>query len=249
MHTVPRTRARRVAAAGALATGFALLLPALAKAQGLTVLPVNIEMPAGQMTTTMTVINNGTTETSVQIRALAWTQSDGNEQLTASDEVMASPPIATIAPGATQVVRLVLAKAPTDKEATYRLLLDQIPPAAAPGTVRLALRLSIPIFAQPATRALPHMVYHLENGGGATTLVAVNDGGRHDTVRDLKLVSTGGGSATTAAEGSPYVLSGSTRRWAVASTGRAPAVGDSLHLTGLTDTGPLDVPVSVIAKP
>ncbi len=248
MNTVISARALRVAAVGTLAAGFALLPPTLARAQGLTVLPVNIEMPSGQLTTTMTVINNGTTETSVQIRALAWTQSDGNEQLTASDDVMASPPIATIAPGATQVVRLVLSKAPTDKEATYRLLLDQIPPAAAPGTVRLALRLSIPIFAEPATRALPHMVYHLESGGGTMTLVAVNDGGRHDTVRDLKLIATDG-TATTAAEGSPYVLSGSTRRWAVAHTGRVPAVGASMRLTGLTDTGPLDVPVAIIAKP
>jgi fimbrial chaperone protein len=239
---------RRLAGAVALASGMALLVPTLATAQGLTVLPVNIEMPSGQLSTTMTIINNGATETSVQIRALAWTQSDGAEELTPSDEVMASPPIATIAPGETQVVRLVLSKAPTGKEATYRLLLDQIPPAAAPGTVRLALRLSIPIFAQPETRALPHVVYHIESGGGATTLVAVNDGGRHDTVRDVKLVSTGG-AITTAAEGSPYVLSGSTRRWAVTTSGRAPAVGDTLRLTALTDTGSLDQAVAVIAKP
>jgi fimbrial chaperone protein len=248
VHTTSSPRARRLAAAGMFAAGFALLLPGLARAQGLTVLPVNIEMPPGQLTTTMTVINNGTTETSVQIRALAWSQSDGNEQLTASDEVMASPPIATIAPGATQVVRLVLSKAPTGKEATYRLLLDQIPPAAAPGTVRLALRLSIPIFAQPAARALPHVIYHIESGGGATTLVAVNDGARHDTVRNIKLASSGGGTATAVA-GSPYVLSGSTRRWSIATTGRAPAAGDSVHMTGLADTGPLDLPVAVIAKP
>ncbi len=248
MHKTSNIRARHAVAAGTLAAGFALLMPGVARAQGLTVLPVNIEMPAGQLTTTMTVINNGTTETSVQIRALAWTQSDGSEQLTTSDEVMASPPIATIAPGATQVVRLVLSKAPTAKEATYRLLLDQIPPASAPGTVRLALRLSIPIFAEPETRALPHVVYHVESGGGATTLVAVNDGGRHDTLRDVKLVLTGGG-ATTAAVGSPYVLSGATRRWAVTTTGRAPVAGDTLRLTGLTDTGPLDLGVAVIAQP
>jgi fimbrial chaperone protein len=248
MHKTCNPRARRVAVAGALAACFALLKLGPAQAQGLTVLPVNIEMPAGQLTTTMTIINNGTAETSVQIRALAWTQSDGTEQVTPSDEVMASPPIATIAPGATQIVRLVLSKEPTGKEATYRLLLDQIPPVAAPGTVRLALRLSIPIFAQPATRALPHVVYHIETSGGVSSLVAVNDGARHDTVRDVKLASTGGGT-TAAAAGSPYVLSGATRRWALTTTGRAPAVGDKVQLTGLTDTGPLDEAVAVIAKP
>ncbi len=79
--------------------------------------------------------------------------------------MVASPPAVTIAPGASQVARLILRKPPEGKEATYRLLVDQIPPPAAPGTVRVALRLSIPVFAEPATRAVAHVQYHVENAG------------------------------------------------------------------------------------
>jgi fimbrial chaperone protein len=138
--TSKTTTTGRVRVAIASAGILALCSAGAAKAQSLTVLPVNIEMAPGQMSTTMTVINQGTTETSVQLRAFAWSQKDGKEVLTASDDVVASPPAATIAPGATQVVRLVLRKAPGAQEATYRMLLDQIPPPAAPGTVRISLR-------------------------------------------------------------------------------------------------------------
>jgi P pilus assembly chaperone PapD len=41
-------------------------------AQSLTVLPINIEMAPKQMATTLTVINQGEAETSVQIRVMAW---------------------------------------------------------------------------------------------------------------------------------------------------------------------------------
>src|SRR5580704_6037551 len=135
------------------AVGFMLAILALfaggtARAQSLMVLPVNVRMAPGQRTASVTVVNHGATEASIQIRAYAWTQPNGKEQLTLSDVVLVSPPIASIAPGGTQIVRLVLRQSPQDREATYRILLDQIPPPATPGTVRVVLRMSIPIFAQ-----------------------------------------------------------------------------------------------------
>lgn len=226
-----------------------LMLSAAASAQSITVLPVNIDMAAGQMATTLTVINQGDAETSVQIRALSWSQVNGEETLTPSDDVVASPPIATIAPGATQVVRLVLRTAPKDKEATYRVLLDQIPPAAAPGTVRIALRLSIPVFALPATRAVPHVQFRLEHDGGQAYLVAVNDGERHETLRDITLTTSQGGKLNTAANASPYVLTGATRRWPITMQGRVPGPGETLRVSAQGISGAIDQPVGAAAKP
>ena len=100
---------RRGTAAGAFAAGLVMLQAGGgASAQGLTVLPVNIELAAGQMATSLTVINHGGSETSVQVRAFDWKQPNGAEQLTPSDVVLVSPPIATIPAGGTQVVRLLL---------------------------------------------------------------------------------------------------------------------------------------------
>lgn len=105
-----------------------------AKAQALSVLPVNIQMAPGQGATTMTVTNHGDSETSIQIRAFAWDQQDGEDQLTGSDAVLVSPPLATIPPHGSQVIRIVLRKRPEEQEATYRILLDQIPPTRTAGS-------------------------------------------------------------------------------------------------------------------
>src|SRR5690242_10125377 len=73
-----------------------------AGAQGLTVLPVTIDLAPGQSATSLSVINQGDSETSFQVRAYAWTQPSGDDNLTATDELLASPPLGTIAAGATQ---------------------------------------------------------------------------------------------------------------------------------------------------
>ena len=244
------TACRRVTTAGAFAAGLVVLLAGgTAWAQGLTVLPVNIEISAGQMATTLTVINHGDSETSVQVRAFGWKQPDGAEQLTPSDDVMVSPPIATIAAGATQVVRLVLRRPVQGNEATYRVLLDQIPPAAAPGTVRVALRLSIPVFAQPAVRALPHVQFHVQSAAGQAYLVAFNDGGQHETIRDIALTTNTGSRLKTTAGVSPYILAGATSRWRIDTLSGVPAQGGTLHLTGNANAGVLDQPVTVVRSP
>ncbi len=242
---------RRMAGAGALAAGLVVLLAGgAAKAQSLTVLPVNIAMTPGQMATTLTVINQGDAETSVQIRALAWNQAaDGKETLAPSDEVLASPPIVTIAAGATQVVRLVLRNAPQGKEATYRILLDQIPPPAMPGMVRIALRLSIPVFAAPDTRAVSHVQYRVERDAGQAYLVALNDGGRHETVRDIALTTNDGSAVKTAENASPYILAGAAQRWRIVEQDGVPATGGSLRLSARSDSGVISEPVSVVAQP
>jgi fimbrial chaperone protein len=208
-----------------------------AHAQPLTVLPVTIKLSPGQKAATLTVISAG--QTSFQVRAYAWRQSEnGDVQLADTDALLASPPLGTIAAGGSQVIRLVLRHLPTDREATYRILVDQIPPPAAPGVVQVALRLSIPIFALPQTRVAPHVTWRIENGGGQSFLVGVNDGTSHLKVHDLALHATGGATLPVETKNvSPYLLAGTTRRWRV--LGR-PAAGAAWRLMGTSDDGRID---------
>lgn len=220
-----------------------------AHAQGLTVLPVTIQLAPGQMAAALTVINQSDSETSFQVRAFAWSQQEGADQLTATNELLVSPPLGTIAAGATQVVRLVLRRPPEGREATYRILLDQIPPAAAPGTVRIALRLSIPIFAEPATRVTSHLQWRIASSGRQAYLEAVNDGSRHETVRDIALAAPDGAVAKVETNTSPYVLAGATRRWRIVATGPVVAPGTAPRLTAQTDSGSINQTVPVVAGP
>jgi fimbrial chaperone protein len=241
---------RRTAALDALAAILIVLPTGLAaRAQALAVLPVNISLPSGQKATTLTVTNQGNSETAIQIRAYAWSQKDGDDQLTPSDAVVVSPPLASIAAGASQVVRLVLRQAPQDSEATYRILVDQIPPPAEPGIVHIVLRLSIPIFAQPINRAVPRVRFHLEQDGGQTYLVGTNDGLRHEAVRDIALSTSDNRKLRQEPSASPYILAGATRRWPITAEDSLPLQSETLRLTAHGDAGAIEQQVSIAAKP
>jgi fimbrial chaperone protein len=238
-----------VAAVGLIPIVIGFLSVDTARAQSLMVLPVNIQMAPGQRATTLTVINKGDTETAIQIRAYAWNQANGDDQLTTSDAVLVSPPLTSIAPGATQVVRLVLRRTPQAQEATYRIVLDQIPPPAEPGVVRVVLRMSIPIFAQPAARAVPHVYFHIERDAGKVFFVALNDGGRHEAIREVVLWTSDGRQLKTESSASPYILAGMTRRWLVDVQGSLPLLDETLRLTARGDSGAIEQQVHVVSVP
>jgi fimbrial chaperone protein len=233
----------------ALAIALAGLATTGASAQSLAILPVTIQMEPGQMATLLTVINQGPLETAVQIRGFAWNQADGTDQLVASDDIMVSPPLATIQPGGTQIVRLVLRKPVVGREGTYRVLLDQIPAPAEPGSVRVALRMSMPVFAEPATRVVPELKFHIEHEDGQAFLVAVNEGGRHEAIRDVALATSDGTNLMLDNTASPYILAGAKRRWPISRPdGSAPMTG-AVNLTATTNSEPLKRSVAVVERP
>jgi len=220
-----------------------------ASAQSLTVLPVNVFFPPGQKASTMTVTNRGDREAAIQIRPYTWTQADGNDQLEATRALMVSPPIASIAPGASQLVRLILRDLPADREVTYRILLDELPPPAQNGTVNVTFRLSIPVFSRPAIRANPRLQFHLESEGGQVYLVGKNDGQCHEVVRDIALITSDGKKLSPESSASPYVLAGATRRWRIVVPISTPLPNDTLRLTARAESGAIDEQVRVVSRP
>jgi fimbrial chaperone protein len=234
-----------------LATTVVMLVFAgtVAKAQSLSVVPVNIFFSPGQRSASLTVTNTGNSETAVQIRAYAWDQKNGDDQLTDSDAVVVSPPIARMAPGALQVIRIILRQPPQGREATYRILIDQIPPPSEPGIVHMVLRLSIPIFAKPVTRAVPHVQFHLELGDGKLFLVGVNDGLSHEAIRGIELMGSDGQSLKQEVSALPYILAGATRRWPIAVQGSLPLPTETLLLTAHSDAGAVKQQVGFVSAP
>jgi fimbrial chaperone protein len=229
------------------AISFFFLIGPLVDAQALSVVPVNVFISPGQQATSLTVTNQGSGETAIQIRAYAWNQKENADQLTPSTTVVVSPPIARIAPGATQVVRIILRQSPVVKEDTYRILLDQIPPPAEPGVVHMVLRLSIPIFAKPTGRAFPDVQFHLERDAGQIYVVGFNPGYMHEKIRDIVLSTKDGRKLIAEAGASPYVLSGATRRWHITLPDSLPTSIETLQLTAQSDAGAIDEQVRFVA--
>ena len=244
---IPAVRTSAIAALMALAGA-----PGLAQDQGpaanpdvikgLTVVPVSFELQPGQLTAVLSIQNDTDREADFQVRPFAWGQPGGADQLSPTDVLMASPPLGRVSVGAGQVVRLVLRQPAQGQEASYRILLDQVPPPPQPGVVGFSLRLSIPVFAEPTGHPAPHVRWSVQFDGGASYLVAVNDGTRHDTFRDMALTAADGRALALEQNVSPYVLAGATRRWRIL-TSIAPS-REGLRLRARADTGAIDQAVS-----
>jgi fimbrial chaperone protein len=144
------------------------------------------------------------------------------------------------------VVRLILRELPQGREATYRLLVDQIPPPAEAGVVHMVLRLSIPIFALPTGRVFPDVQFHLERVGEMINLVGLNSGNLHEKIRDIVLTTSDGRRLKPDSSASPYVLSGATRRWQISAQDALPLTSEPLQLTAHADTGAIDQQVRFV---
>lgn len=128
--------------------------PVLA-ATSVLIWPIDPVLEAGQKAGALWLENRGTAAASLQVRVFAWRQGRFEEQFSAQREVIGSPPVATIAPGQKQLIRLTrTGAAPAGQEQAYRIIIDEIPPAvpvdkAEAGTtaaIRLQMRYSVPLF-------------------------------------------------------------------------------------------------------
>jgi fimbrial chaperone protein len=203
-----------------------------------------IEMDHGRQTNTLRVINRGEQPSTIQIRPFAWSQPGGEDHLEPTSDLLVSPPFATLNPGEAQTIRVVLRKAAAPgHEDSYRLLVDQLPPAAAAGSVRVALRISLPVFALTGAAVRPSLSWRLTGSDPhKRTLLVRNDGTRRARLSELKLAAPG---LTLSATGFTfrYVLAGSEVSIPVeitAGDASAQNAARSVHVSAVSDQGKVD---------
>lgn len=230
-----------------------LLAPARAAAQagpaGMEVSPVNIQMDAGQSAAALTITNHNSRKMSFQVRGYAWQQdSAGNDTISPTADLLASPPLATVKPGESQVVRLILRRSPQGRESTYRIIFDQLPAPHDPGTVSILVRLSIPVFAEPNVRTTARLGWRIGRDSGRWWLIATNSGTRHLTVRSMQVATPDGRQLQLEIKSPPHILPGATRRWAIVA-GNNLSPNEVVHLTGSADVGVIDQRITLDASP
>jgi fimbrial chaperone protein len=122
--------------------------------------PVNPSIPSTERAAALWLENRGHEPVILQVRVFRWSIADYRDRYVADpDGIATSPPMATIAPGRRQLIRLMrTAAAPRDQEAAYRVFVDEIPrPRATAGDdaaalpqlalgVTFRLRYSLPLF-------------------------------------------------------------------------------------------------------
>ncbi|WP_051391657.1 fimbrial biogenesis chaperone [Rhodoferax saidenbachensis] len=171
--------------------------------------PLDPVIEEDQRAAAMWLENRGAQTVSLQIRVLAWTQANGEESYDNQDGIIPSPPSAVIQPGQRQLVRLMKASAiPDAKELAYRILVDELPSAAAAAGqdesngaaagnsmgIKLQIRYSVPLFVsgkghwmkpradrkrEPATAAQPVLSWRTLREGPDNYLVIRNTGNAH----------------------------------------------------------------------
>jgi fimbrial chaperone protein len=233
---------RSILAAAATAVLVSVSAFGLAQASTLRVSPVGLDLPVGQNATTLSLFNDDVSPLNVQIRVFRWKQVDGKDVLEPATDVVASPPIAKVAAGAQRTVRVVRldAKLP-DKQESYRLIVDELPPPLSDGgrQVTLLMRHSIPLFFAASTDKAK-MTWTLTRSQDVQTLTASNAGGHHLRLSNVRIVD-GAGAVLVERKGLiGYALPGATMSWPTGAF--APSAG--LRLIADTDAGPIDAPLA-----
>jgi fimbrial chaperone protein len=209
------------------------------QAASLEVSPVIVTLAPGQTATTIATANRGGTPIAIQARIYRWTQTDGEDVLTPTVEIIVSPPIFTLPAGGTQTLRLLLrGGSAAAGERTYRLVLDEVPPAAATNRqVTFALRQSLPVFMDASPSVRPALQWRAERGaGGETTLTATNASPAYDKITALEVALADGSHPKVVSHStSLYVLSGDAHRWTVQT--RGPGPGGPLRVSVTTMNG------------
>ena len=234
-----------------MATLLASLAVAQAHAANFTVSPVRVELSAQRPVAALTIRNEMADESVVvQLRTVAWTQQDGREVHADTTDLLATPPIFTLAPGASQILRVGLRR-PVEgsQEIAYRLFVREVPPEPKPGFTGLmtALEMSIPLFAKPRTPVAPALEWRLKAGSdGNYSLVVRNDGNAHAQVANLALSVPDATEPLGTYPGFAYLLPGQAREIALRRGAQSPlpAQGSPLKLTAYTDAGDIALSLS-----
>lgn len=222
------------------------LLPVSAKAGSFSVDPVRIELSPSAPTAVIHVQNTGSAPVTVQLSPMAWSQPDGKDRLLPTRELLATPQIFSLKPGATQLVRVgVLKKTDPGIELPYRLLLEEIPPPPPPDFkgLQVALNISMPVFLQPQASVAPSIRARLvEQPDQGLLLHLSNDGKKAARLHDISLHYADQPAQSVISHASGvYVLPGQERRLELGKSALDP--GRKLLLKSASQTGSTQIDV------
>lgn len=209
--------------------------PALASSFNIS--PIRVELASGRRTEALTLRNADEAPVVVQVHVVAWSQKDGVDQFDATREMLVTPPVLQLAGNGQQIVRVALRGQPDrSQELAYRVVFEEVPQAAPAGFtgLRVALRLSVPIFIAPTVgKAHADLSWELHAlPDGQLEVAATNHGSAHSQVTDFEVQSSGTPLRDMTGK---YVLPGSRVSWVLKGEPGAAQATYSIH--GHSDQG------------
>jgi fimbrial chaperone protein len=238
---------QRAMSQAAFGLAFFLIAGGVARAGSFAVDPVRATLSAARPVVSFVVRNDGAEDTVVQLGIVAWSQQDGIDQYSATREILATPPIFKVPARGRQIVRLGLRRDPDpQRELTYRLFLEEVPPPLKEGFrgLRVTLRIAIPVFVVPAASTAPALRWTAtRTPQGEINLALTNGGNAHIQIAAMSVA---------VAEQSPskftepvYVLPGQSRVWVLGTRAKP---GAPVRLVAKTDRGDMRADIVVAER-
>ncbi len=160
-------------------------------ASSLSISPITVTLDEKTQSAALTLKNESGESRVIQTELLRWTQEKGENVHAPSRDILVNPPIATLRPGQTQIIRIGLnRKVDSKQELAYRLYVSEVPPPPKEGFtgLRIALRLGLAVFVSPRAEPTDKLEWAaVRNPEGALQLTLRNSGNRHVRVTNLEV--------------------------------------------------------------
>lgn len=229
-----------------------LLSANLLEAASFSISPIRVNLSAAQLSESVTISNPQDGAIVVQVSAVKWSQADGKDIYEPTRDILVSPPVATIRPGESQIVRVAVRALPKgDNEAAYRIFIQDVPsPENAESKqqkINVSLRLSVPVFVSKVALLPARLEWKIsKTDQGALRVEASNPSTAHVQVASYEIKTDGGKSFKHESMG--YVLPGQMRPWEI---GIPLEHKNSKRLTVIatTDAGEMTVGTLDVASP
>jgi fimbrial chaperone protein len=195
-----------------------------AASDGMRVSPLKLQFDAESNSALVKVSNGRQEKITVQLEALTWTQDQaGQDQYSATSEIVFFPRILNIKPSEQRVIRVGYQGTPVSKkEKAFRLYVQELP-LQKPGEVEMkfAVRMGIPIFVSPNQQEAAWDVASTEKTEQGFNVRVENNGSHFVRIGAIEVVglNSEGVELFSVTESGWYVLAGSGRDFVLPSAG------------------------------
>jgi len=204
---------------GALLVTAGLLGHSVAFAGLLRLAPLRVFLDGETRTGVVELSNPAETPISIQVDSFSWRQTaDGTDEYERTTEILAFPPIFTIQPGESQLVRIGrMSEESIERESSYRVYFTELSEPSGldePGvSLSMRLRIGVPVFAAPSVPRYHELrIVDSDYGADGLKIRLHNSGNTHVRISDLSAPELVGAEGVSARK---YILPGATQEFSI----------------------------------
>jgi len=220
-----------------------LLIPVAAYSGQWRVAPARIFLDSAAKSSVITLVNDGDEMINLQGKAMEWSQDpEGKDVYQETKGLVFFPRILMIDKGEQKIIRAGIKMAPTAKEKTYRLFIEEIPQpkknTSDTAQLTVAVRFGVPVFVKPLKEELVGELASTALTKGILSTIVKNTGNTHFRIIEISIKGRNVKGEETFAEklNGWYLLAGANRLYSTPIPAGKCGATEQLDITVTTDT-------------